>query len=75
MSRITTEEALHDVSFALDTLRAIKNPSDEHAMAIFNLTDAQYYLIRALEDMVQADEVRYLSVTDEDYQPIEEDAA
>ena len=67
MSRITTEEALHDVSFALDTLRAIKKPSDEHAMAIFNLTDAQYYLGCALRDMAQADEARYLEVTDKDY--------
>lgn len=60
MSRITTEEALGDVAFALDALRAMKNPSDEVAMAIFNLVDAKGYLERSLiKDAEQ--------ITDSDY--------
>ena len=65
MSRITTEEALGDITFALDALRAMKNPSDEVAMAVFNLTDAKYYLERSLIE--EKNVTDYISVSDADY--------
>ena len=62
MSVITLEEALGDVSMALDALRAMRNPSDEAAMAYFNLIDAEHYLTKA----VKKERESHLNTTAED---------
>lgn len=64
MSVITLEEALGDVSMALDALRAMRNPPDEVAMAYFSLREAEHYLTKAVEYAVEANEARFLSMED-----------